>query len=65
LKGNFKIALLKNTPKRLLRAPTAGFSEKIHGLGECRPSRDHRAGQIGQTRHARIVIRLSLINEGN
>jgi hypothetical protein len=49
----------------LLGAPTAGFPQKIHGLGESRPSRNHRAGQLGETCHASMVIRLSLVNEGD
>jgi hypothetical protein len=59
LKSDFEIPLMKHAPKRFLCAPTAGFSEKIHRLRESRPSRHHRSLQVGQTRHARLVIRLS------
>lgn len=65
LKGDLEITLLKHTPKRFLGGPTAGFPKKIHSLGKSGPSRHHRTGQTRQTRHARIMIGLSLINKGN
>jgi hypothetical protein len=60
LKNDFEITLLKHAARANRR-----LLEKIHHLRESRPSRHHRSLQVGQTCHARFVIRLSLVNESH
>jgi hypothetical protein len=37
--GNLYMSLLDQIPERILRPPTTGVAEQVHGLGERRPRR--------------------------
>jgi len=65
LEGDLEVALIDEAPEGLLGLPTAGVAEQVHGLGEGWPSGQHRAGELGETVNARLVMLFTAVEDGD